>query len=182
MHISAGMFGMILVEPEEGLPEVDHEFYFGQHEIYTDKNAGEKGQHNFDMESMQREEPTYVVMNGEKYAITPDKYGAPAVSTGDTARVYFVTGGPNLTSSFHPIGNVWEELWPEGSLTTTPQSHIQTKQVAPGSTAIATMNFPVPGGFKLVDHSLSRVARKGCLAIVEANGDARPEIFDPDPR
>jgi len=182
MHISAGMFGIILVEPEEGLPEVDHEFYFGQHEIYTDKRPGEKGQHNFDVESMKREEPTYVVMNGEKYACTPNKYGAGTVETGDTARVFFVTGGPNLTSSFHPIGNVWEKLWPEGSLTTRPQTHIQTKQVAPGSTTVATMDFPVPGAFKLVDHSLTRVARKGCMAIVAAEGDEKPDIFDPEPK
>ncbi|WP_435176715.1 copper-containing nitrite reductase [Halorussus sp. AFM4] len=182
MHISAGMFGIILVEPEDGLPEVDHEFYFGQHEIYTDKRPGEKGQHSFDVESMKREEPTYVVMNGEKYACTPNRYGPAKVKTGETARVYFVTGGPNLTSSFHPIGNVWERLWPEGSLTTRPQTHIQTRQVAPGSTTVATMNFPVPGPFKLVDHSLTRVARKGCMAVVQADGPENPEIFDPEPK
>ncbi|WP_440009541.1 copper-containing nitrite reductase [Halomicrococcus sp. SG-WS-1] len=181
MHISAGMFGLILVEPEDGLPEVDHEFYFGQHEIYTTERAGKKGKHEFDMGAMRREEPTYVVINGEKYACTPDKYGPAKVETGDTARVYFVTGGPNLTSSFHPIGNVWEKLWPEGSLTTRPQTHIQTKQVAPGSTTVATMDFPVPGDFKLVDHSLTRVARKGCMAIVQADGPENPEVFDPNP-
>jgi len=180
-HISAGMFGIILVEPEEGLPAVDHEFYIGQHEIYTDKRAGEDGHHAFDMEAMRREEPSYVLMNGEKYALTPDGYGAMGVETGDTARVYFVTGGPNLTSSFHPIGNVWEELWPEGSLTTDPQTHIQTKPVAPGSCAIATMGFEVPGPYKLVDHSLTRVARKGCMAVVAAEGEERPDIFDPEP-
>ncbi|RBI59212.1 nitrite reductase, copper-containing [halophilic archaeon] len=181
VHISAGMFGLILVEPEDGLPEVDHELYFGQHEIYTTERAGKEGTHEFDVGAMRREEPTYVVMNGEKYACTPDKYGPAEVETGDTARVYFVTGGPNLTSSFHPIGNVWTKLWPEGSLTTRPQTHIQTKQVAPGSTTVATMNFPVPGDFKLVDHSLSRVARKGCMAIVQADGPENPEVFDPNP-
>ncbi|WP_152041973.1 copper-containing nitrite reductase [Salinigranum salinum] len=182
MHISAGMFGIILVEPEEGMPAVDHELYLGQHEIYTDKEAGESGKHRFDMQAMKREEPTYVVMNGEQYALTPDGHGTAAtVSTGDTVRTYFVTGGPNLTSSFHPIGNVWEELYPEGSLTTRPETHVQTKPVAPGSTTIATMSFPVPGNFKLVDHALSRVARKGCMAIVTAEGEERPDIFDPNP-
>src|SRR5699024_1061241 len=44
-HISAGMYGMILVEPEEGLPEVDHEFYLGQHEIYSHKVTAELGPH-----------------------------------------------------------------------------------------------------------------------------------------
>jgi nitrite reductase (NO-forming) len=182
MHISAGMFGIILVEPKGGMPEVDQELYLGQHEIYTDKAAGESGKHRFDMQAMKAEEPTYVVMNGEQYAMTPDGHGpAATVSTGDTVRTYFVTGGPNLTSSFHPIGNVWEKLYPEGSLSTDPQTHIQTKPVAPGSTTVATMNFPVPGNFKLVDHALSRVARKGCMAIVAAEGEEDPEVFDPDP-
>jgi nitrite reductase (NO-forming) len=95
--------------------------------------------------------------------------------------VYFVTGGPNLTSSFHPIGNVWEELYPEGSLSTEPQTHVQTKPVAPGSCTVATMGFPVPGPVKLVDHALSRVARKGCMAVIEAEGEENPEVFDPEP-
>ena len=117
------MFGIILVEPEEGLPEVDHEFYFGQMEIYTDKRAGETGQHNFDMQAMAREDPTYVVMNGEQYACAPEKYGPGEVETGDTARVFFVTGDPNLTSSFHPIGNVWKKLYPEVSLDRPADPH-----------------------------------------------------------
>ncbi|WP_311173716.1 copper-containing nitrite reductase [Halobellus ordinarius] len=182
MHISAGMFGIILVEPEEGLPEVDHEAYLGQHELYTDKAAGTDGHHEFDMESMRNEEPSYVLMNGEKYAWTPGVHG-PAVTAGtdETVRVFFVDGGPNLASSFHPIGSVWEKLYPDGSLSTEPQTHIQTREVPPGSTTIATMNSPVPGDFKIVDHSLSRVARKGCMAVVRAEGEERPEIFDADP-
>jgi nitrite reductase (NO-forming) len=183
MHISAGMFGIILVEPKDGLPEVDQEIYLGQHEIYTDKDAGEEGKHAFSFERMIDEDPSYVVMNGEKYAATGKRHGpAATVETGDTARVYFVTGGPNLTSSFHPIGNVWEKYYPEGSLSTTPETHIQTKPVAPGSCGVATMNFPVPGTFKLVDHALSRVARKGCMATVKAEGEENPEVFDPDPK
>jgi len=182
MHIFAGMFGMILVEPPEGLPEVDHEIYLGQHEIYTDKAAGEEGKHSFDLNAMANEDPTYVVMNGKKFAFTPDVLGpAATVDTGDTARVYFVTGGPNLTSSFHPIGNVWKELWAEGAIASDPEEYVQTKPVAPGSCAVATMEFPVPGNFKMVDHALSRVARRGCMAIVQAQGEERPEIFDPEP-
>jgi nitrite reductase (NO-forming) len=182
MHISAGMFGIILVEPEEGMPEVDHEMYLGQHELYTDKAAGTDGHHEFDMEAMRNEEPSYVLMNGEKYAWTPGVHG-PAVTaeTDETVRVFFVDGGPNLASSFHPIGSVWEKLYPDGSLSTEPQRHIQTREVPPGSTTIATMNSPVPGDFKIVDHSLSRVARKGCMAVVRAEGEERPEIFDADP-
>jgi nitrite reductase (NO-forming) len=182
MHISAGLFGIILVDPEGGIPEVNHELYLGQHEIDTNGDVGQDGKHSFDMAAMRNEDPTYVVMNGEKYATTPDVHGSAAtVSTGDTARVYFITGGPNLTSGVHPIGNIREKFWPQGSLTTEPQTHIRTSPVAPGSACIATMNLPVPGQFNPVDHALSRVTRRGCLAIVTAAGGKRPDAFDPDP-
>lgn len=181
-HISSGMFGLILVEPEEGLPSVDHEFYFGQNELYTTGGAGEEGHHDFDMEAMAAEEPTYVLMNGEKGAITGDGYGPETVSVGDTARVFFASGGPNLTSSFHPIGSVWERVWPQGGIGSRPHENIQTTPVMPGSCTIATLRFEVPGPVKLVDHALSRVARKGFMGVIEAEGQARPEIFDPEPQ
>ena len=180
-HISSGMFGMILVEPEEGLPEVDHEFYFGQHELYTTGEVGEAGHHDFDFESMKAEDPTYVLTNGEKYAITPDVHGAPTMQVGDTARVYMAVGGPNLDSSFHPIGSVWDEVWPQGSLESDPHVNVQTTPVKPGSTVIATLHAEVPGAIKLVDHALTRVARKGNMAVIMREGDEQPDVFDPEP-
>ncbi|WP_262177390.1 copper-containing nitrite reductase [Haloarcula laminariae] len=180
-HISSGMFGMILVEPEDGLPEVDHEFYFGQQELYTTGDTGEKGHHDFDMDAMAAEEPTYVLINGEKTAITPDKYGSPTVNVGEDARVYFVTGGPNLDSSFHPIGSVWDEVYPQGSIASDPHRFVQTTPVKPGSCAITTLHAEVPGNIKLVDHALSRVARKGALAVISREGEENTEVFDPDP-
>jgi nitrite reductase (NO-forming) len=180
-HISSGMFGMILVEPREGLPEVDHEFYFGQNELYTTGETGEEGHHDFDMDAMAAEEPTYVLINGEKYAITPDRYGVPSMAVGDTARVFFVAGGPNQTSSFHPIGSVWNEVWQQGAIAGEPNRFVQTTPVQPGSCAIATLEAQVPGPIKLVDHALSRVARKGALAVINREGPENPDVFDPDP-
>jgi len=179
-HISSGMFGIILVEPEEGLPPVDHEFYLGQHELYTNGTTGQAGHHEFSFARMAMEDPTYVLMNGEKYAITPDNYAEMNVETGETARVFFGVGGPNLFSSFHAIGSVWDEVWEQGSLASEPMRYVQTTPVLPGSACVATMSFPVPGDFKLVDHALSRVARKGALAVVTADGPANPEVFDPE--
>jgi nitrite reductase (NO-forming) len=180
MHISAGMFGMILVEPEEGLPEVDHEFYFGQQDVYT-KKADEDGHMAFDYTAMTQELPSYVLLNGGVGAITGDRYGAVEVKTGETARVFFVNGGPNKTSSFHPIGSVWDECWSQGTITDEPRHYVQTEPVMPGSCTVATMHFSVPGDFKLVDHALSRVAHKGCLAVIHADGPDNPSVFDPEP-
>lgn len=177
MHISSGMFGMIVVEPSEGLPKVDHEFYFGQHEVYTDKEAGEKGMHNFDMASMAAENPTYVLLNGEKHAITDSRYGNLKVKRGETARLFMVTGGPNLTSSFHAIGNVFTKAWREGAVTSNAERYVQTCHVAPGSTGVFELEFPVPQVVKLVDHSLSRVTRKGMLGLITVEGEEQPDIF-----
>jgi len=168
---------MIVVEPLEGLPKVDHEFYLGQHEVYTDKEAGEKGTHNFDMASMVAEDPTYVLLNGEKHAITDGRYGNLKVKTGETARLFMVTGGPNLTSSFHAIGNVFTKAWREGAITSDAERYVQTCQVAPGSTGVFELEFPVPQVVKLVDHSLSRVARKGMLGLITVEGEEQPDIF-----
>jgi len=181
VHISSGMFGIILVEPKEGLPDVDHEFYFGQHEVYTDAPAGKEGKHGFDFDSMKAEDPNYVLLNGEKYAYAAARHGPLEVQKGDTARVFFVAGGPNLSSNFHPIGNVWTEAWRDGALAGDPEQYVQTMKVPPGSCMVGTMDYPVPSRIKIVDHALSRVARKGMLAEIDVKGSKENDIFDPEP-
>lgn len=180
-HISSGMFGMIVVEPPEGLPEVDREFYFGQHELYTDKQAGEEGHHKFDFQAMLREDPTYVLLNGEKYAWAAPNYGPLEADLGDRIRIFFATGGPNLTSSFHPIGNVFDEAYRDGGWTDTPDRNIQTMSVPPGSCMIGEMDTYVPSRIKLVDHALTRVLRKGLLAEIDVTGEKQYDVFDPEP-
>ncbi|MFB6286391.1 MAG: copper-containing nitrite reductase [Candidatus Bipolaricaulia bacterium] len=180
-HISCGMFGMIVVEPPEGLPPVDREFYLGQHEVYTDKPTGEKGRHNFNFEAMAAETPNYVLLQGAKTALTANRVGPLKANVGETARVFLVNGGPNLTSNFHPIGNVWTKAWREGAIASNPERYVQTMAVPPGSCGIFEMEFPVPETVKLVDHALSRVARKGMLGEIKVEGEAKPEIFDANP-
>ncbi len=181
-HISAGMFGAILVEPEDGLPEVDRELYFGQHELYTNGSAGEEGHHSFDMQSMFDEDPTYVLLNAEAYGFTENgKQGPVIVEKGDRIRVFLANGGPNLTSAWHPIGNVWTNLYRDGDLVSAPSRYVETTPVAPGTVAAAEMDTPVPGPIKLVDHALSRVRAKGLLAVIQVEGEEEPDIYNPNP-
>lgn len=181
-HISAGMFGAILVEPEEGLPEVDRELYFGQHELYTAGQAGMEGHHNFDMDAMKDEDPSYVVLNGEAYGFTEDgQHGPVEVEQDERIRIYFANGGPNLISSWHPIGNVWSALYRDGDLVSDPAHYVETTPVAPGTVAAAEIDTPVPGPIKLVDHALSRVRFKGALAVLDVDGDPDDDIYNPDP-
>jgi len=182
-HISAGMFGLILVEPPGGLPPADQELYFGQHEVYTDDGDERR---RFDPEAMVDETPNYVLLNGEAYAYSAEKYGPIQVDQGDTVRVFFVNGGPNLTSSFHPIGNVWSRAYRDGGLPSegvegAAEHNVQTMSVPPGSCMIGDMETPVPERIHLVDHALSRVRHKGFLADVDVQGAERPDTFDPEP-
>lgn len=177
-HISAGMFGAILVEPEDGLPEVDRELYFGQHEIYTQDSEENTNHAAFDFDAMSREEPTYVVFNGKPYAFTDNEYGPIQVETDERIRIYFANGGPNLTSSWHAIGNVWSRLYRDGDLVSEPAQYVETTAVPPGSVAAAEIETPVPGPIRLVDHAASRLTKRGALGIIEVMGEERPDIFD----
>lgn len=182
IHISSGMFGTILVEPEDGLPEVDRELYLGQHELYTDRRKGEDGHHQIDMDAMQSEDPTYILFNGEMGRFTENgDYGRLQAETGETIRVYWCNGGPNLMSGPHPIGNVWSRWYDYGDLDSEPISHVEGAALPAGTAAVGEMETPVPGPIKLVDHALSRVVRKGLLAEVEVEGEENPDVYNPNP-
>lgn len=176
-HISCGMFGMILVEPHEGLPAVDREFYLGQHELYTREPFGASGLLSFDYEAMARADANFVLFNAMVRGLTSGGIGAMRAKVGETVRVFMVNGGPNLSSSFHPIGNIWKRCWPQGALANPPLAYVQTQPVAPGSCFVGEMELPVPGSINLVDHALSRVARRGLLAEIAVEGPADPSIF-----
>ena len=181
-HISLGMFGTILVEPEDGLPEVDREFYFGQHELYLTGDNGQEGHHEFDFDAAGNEDPTYVLLNGEVGRFADGGAEGPLhAEVGETVRVYWCNGGPNLTSGPHPIGNVWTEWYRDGDVLSEPAQYIEGTAAAAGTTSFGTMDLPVPGPITLVDHALSRVVRRGLVAQIMVEGEEDPDIFNPDP-
>lgn len=177
-HIASGMYGLILVEPEGGLPKVDHEFYLGQNEMYVKEPVNDTTPVAFDYDRLLSENPNYVVLNGAFNSMTSQRYGALKAKKGESIRIYFVNGGPNLISSFHPIGNVWSKFWMQGSLANAPFKLMQTVEVNPGSCAILEMKLPVAETIHLADHSITRTARKGLRADIEVTGSPAPDIFE----
>lgn len=175
-HIANGMYGMILVEPEGGLPEVDHEWYVMQGELYTEESIGHRGKLTQSYERLIGERPSYVVFNGAVGALTKSVKGMKA-KRGETARIYFGVGGPNLTSSIHLIGEIMDRTWMLASLPSEPLKNVQTATVPPGGATMMDFTFEVPGTYNLVDHALSRV-EKGALGHVVVTGEENPEIFD----
>jgi nitrite reductase (NO-forming) len=174
MHIGNGMYGLILVEPKEGMPPVDKEFYVMQGEFYTQGAFGAPGLQNFDMAKSIDEHPTYVLFNGAVGSLVGDK--ALDAKVGEHVRIYFGVGGPNLTSSFHVIGEIFDKVWPEGGMKYV-QEHVQTTMIPSGGSAIVEFKLDVPGTYVLVDHSLSRAFNKGALGMLKATGPEERVIY-----
>jgi len=173
MHVANGMYGLILIEPPEGLPPVDHEYYVMQGDFYTVGKYREKGAQPFDMEKAIDERPTYVVFNGAEGALTGDK--ALKAKVGERVRLYIGNGGPNLVSSFHVIGEIFDKVWFEGG--TRYQENVQTTLIPAGGSAIAEFRVDVPGTYVLVDHSILRAFNKGALAMLKADGPEDKTIY-----
>lgn len=174
-HIANGMYGLILVEPEEGLPAVDHEFYVMQGEIYTEGAFGQHGSQEFNVEKLLNERPEYFVFNGSVGALS--RLHPLRAKVGDTVRIFFGVGGPNHTSSFHVIGEIFDKVYNLGGVLSEPLRGVQTVTVPAGGAVITEFKVDVPGNYTLVDHALSR-AERGLVGILHVEGPPNSEIYD----
>jgi nitrite reductase (NO-forming) len=175
-HLANGMYGLILVEPEGGLAPVDREYYVVQSEFYTNGTLGETGHHYFDSDAVLAEEPTYVVLNGRKGALMQADHMLQA-SVNDTVRIFYGVGGPNVVSSFHVIGQIFDRVYPEGDLVSAPHRNVQTTLIPAGGAAMVEFVTLVPGTYLLVDHSISRTIWKGSLGGLVVTGPDAPSVY-----
>lgn len=173
MHIANGMYGLIIVEPKEGYPEVDHEFYIVQGDFYTKGDFGQRGFQDFDMQRAIDENASYVVFNGSANSLVGDN--ALFVEAGDSIRLFLGNGGPNLTSSFHVIGEIFDEVWVEaGEL---KNYNVQTTIIPAGGAAVAEFVVDVPGTYNMVDHAIFRAFNKGAIGQIVATGAEDHYVF-----
>ncbi len=173
-HIANGMYGLIVVEPEGGLEPVDREFYVMQGELYTQEDRGATGLHRYDGEAMTDEDPTHVVFNGQAAALTGDH--ALQAEVGETVRLFVGNGGPNLSSSFHVIGEIFDRARVEGG--SLVNENVQTTAVPPGGATWVEFTVDVPGDYLLVDHAISRAIDKGAAGVLHVTGPEDPAVFD----
>jgi nitrite reductase (NO-forming) len=173
MHIANGMYGLIYVQPKEGLPKVDKEYYIMQGEFYTKGNFGSKGLQEFDEQKGINEQPNYVVFNGSVNA-NAGKNALPA-NVGETVRLFVGNGGPNLVSSFHVIGEIFDKVYQEGG--DAINRNFGTTLIPSGGATIVEMKMNIPGVYNIVDHSIFRTFNKGCLAQIKVKGGRDTLIF-----
>ena len=177
-HITSGMYGLILVEPEGGLPQVDREFYVMQGELYTVEPFGTRGEMEMDYDKLISERPEYFVFNGSVGALTSSH--PLYANAGETVRIFFGVGGPNYTSSFHLIGEIFDHVYTLGSVTSPPATNVQTVSVPPGGATIVDFKIDRAGHYVLVDHALSR-AERGLSGYLIVDGPENDEIMHSGP-
>jgi CheY-like chemotaxis protein len=173
-HITSGMYGLILVEPPGGLPKVDREFYVMQGELYTDRPFGQRGHDEFSVDKLLAERAEYFVFNGAVGALTAE-YPMKA-KVGETVRIFFGVGGPNATSSFHVIGEIFDRVYDQAAIGSPGAANVQTTTVPAGGATIVEFKLEVPGRYILVDHALSRLER-GLAGFLVVDGPANPDVF-----
>jgi len=171
-HVANGMYGLILVEPQGGLPAVDREYFVVQGEIYTEGDLGAAGMQAFSLDKMLDEEPEYFLFNGAVGALTGN--GTLHANVGDTVRLYVGVGG-FVPSSFHVIGEIFDQVYAEGG--SPPLANVQTTLIPAGGATIVEFRVDVPGNYILVDHTLTRAIDRGAAGILHVEGEAAPDVY-----
>jgi nitrite reductase (NO-forming) len=177
-HITNGMYGLLLVEPEGGLPQVDREFYVMQGELYTTQPFGTQGAQEMDYEKLIGEHPEYFLFNGAVGSLT--RTHPLRAHPGDTVRIFFGVGGPNFTSSFHVIGEIFDRVYQGASVTSPPITGVQTVSVPPGGATIVEFKIDRAGRYVLVDHALSRLEH-GLVGYLIVDGPRDDAIMHAGP-
>lgn len=167
-HIASGMYGMVIVEPREGLSKVDHEFALVQSEFYVGKER-----HITDLHKASSHGPDYVVFNGvaNQYKDHPIQVG-----TGKKVRMYVLNAGPNEDSSFHIVGTIFNRVIKEGmELKSDNKGHYgaQAVDLAPAQGAIIEFTTAEDGLYPIVTHAFNFVGR-GALGLIKS-GDGDPK-------
>jgi copper-containing nitrite reductase len=173
-HIGNGMYGLILVEPTNGLPRADREYYVMQSEFYTLDPTPGTNVLEYSRQNALDEHPQYVVFNGQSGSMLVTD--ALHAKTGERIRIFFGNAGPNLISSFHIIGTVMEDVFRDGSLADPPVHDLQTTLVSPGAAAIVEFTPLVPGIYTFLDHAAAH-SEKGAMGEIQVSGPAQADIY-----
>jgi nitrite reductase (NO-forming) len=194
-HIANGMYGALVVHPENEEPA--KEFYLSFGEIF---NTADKGLFvgtngttgTFDLTKFATDQPDLVLTNGMAHKYAPG-VGEKAkivlnenpeifkVTPGELTRWYVLNPGPNGGVSFHFISgmiNVRDGANADKTDYGTQLLGDETWWIPPGSASVIESVFPEAGTYIGVDHNMNHVVRGAALAVV-ADGNATEQDHPP---
>jgi nitrite reductase (NO-forming) len=169
-HIANGMYGMVIVEPKAGLPKVDKEFALVQSEWYL---GGQAQPASYTKAAAAAPAPDLVVFNG---VAAQYKDHPLAVGTGETVRIFVLDAGPNVDSSFHIVGTIFDTVIREGTqlLPGNPGGYgSQAVDLSPAQGAFVEFTTAEDGLYPIVTHAFNFVGL-GAIGLVQA-GDGDPK-------
>jgi nitrite reductase (NO-forming) len=162
MHIGTGMYGAMIVDPPEGWPEAQ-ELVFVQSEFYL--KDGDNVVKVADYTKMLGHGAAdYVVFNG--YANQYVENPIP-VKVGVPIRIFVVNAGPNVWSSFHVVGAIFDRV----CVNANPRNELfgmQSVTIGPGDGACVEFTLDEPGAYAAVNHAFGH-ASQGAIAILQAS-------------
>jgi nitrite reductase (NO-forming) len=156
-HIANGMYGMIIVEPEGGLPAVDRELALVQSDFYVSDTPGMPA----DDAKLMTAIPDVVAFNGYAAQYKDDPI---VVNKGEEIRVFLLDAGPNSWSAFHVVGTIFDRAWIDGIHPQNLSIGNQTLNLAASQGAVAEFHLDQEGIYPFVSHDFTAAA-KGAVGL-----------------
>jgi len=168
-HIANGMFGMVIVEPEGGLPPMENEFFIVQHEWYL----GPQGEvSSYAKANQAAPAPDFVMFNGAAFQYKDNPIQIP---TGEEVRLFVLDVGPSIDSSFHIVGTIFDNVIKEGiHLERGNEGNwgSQAVDLSPAQGAVIELKAMEDGLYPMVTHAFNFPGR-GAVGLLQA-GDGEP--------
>lgn len=173
MHVIFGQYGMMVVKPkttkykmEEILGHApDAEIYLVQHEWYASGKDGIEGN------------ALYTTFNGKlfRYIEEPIK-----VKPGDYVRIHFLNVGPNLLSTFHIVGILWDYAYWQGHPEAV-QPGGQSVTAGPADSWVVEFRMPPDEGtYLMLNHAVGGTSRGAIGALVADRNAVTPIVVTAD--
>ncbi|MBN1238151.1 MAG: multicopper oxidase domain-containing protein [Gammaproteobacteria bacterium] len=170
-HISRGMYGVIIVDPEGGYssdyPKPDREYVLVHGDLFEAGTSAE--------DIMMGNGWKGVLVNGKVFHYDPvhDPNASIALESepGERVRIYFVNAMINESAAFHPIAGIWDRVWDNGNPKNVSYG-LQTVEVPPAHGVVLDLISPEGRATNnaIVDHRMKHALNGGITVLMNYDG------------
>jgi nitrite reductase (NO-forming) len=148
-HISNGMYGEIVIDPEDGWGEDAQDYVFVQSEFYPTLMPGSDDDYFGDLAKMKSAMAEVVTFNGVAFRYRANPL---PIKVGKLVRVFVVDAGPSHFSAFHVVGTIFSRVLADGNPANVTTG-VQTIAIPPGGGAVGEFTVQQAGMYPFVTHS-----------------------------